>query len=404
MPSHAVIIGGGLSGKHAAALLVKSKDIKVTVIQANKFVEWPLAMAWVLTQPQLHDKALAADPKAFEVPNVAYSYDVVTGVNSSAKTISLRGGPDISYDVLIVAPGFGMPLIYPELGVSVADRKKEIAEAAGKIKAAGCVVVAGGGAVGLEVAGCIKKAYPEKAVKLLCRGQILKQYPEKVRRDVEAELAKANIEVVRGALENMPTEVKLEPGVINVSENLINYDVFLPIYSRGPNTSFLGGDLLDGLGNVKVNEHLQSTACKEVFAVGVADVDEGFIGMPKLEQQWKDVAANAAAVLAGKPLKVHKEGMPFMKRPVAVTLGSWAALDFSQAPPPVKCCCCCGQGGFPCCPPPCCWPCCGLCACGYCCGSPSGEGTAKLLEALAFKSASMHFKGMGLAAPEQQTM
>lgn len=192
----------------------------------------------------------------------------------------------------------------------------------------------------------------------------------------------------------------------------MSYDVFIPAYSQGPNTKFLqgAGSVLDGKGYVEVNEYLQSTTCKEMFAIGVSNVKESCVVMPKLEAQWNSVTANVIATLAGKPLKQHKEGAMFMKLPPLVLIGhgpkGYGFIDFNNVPPPIKCCCCCGLAGFPCCPP--CWPCCacggcGCCPCGYCCGPPEGSGPATLAGKMAFMSSGFHFKGIG-AAPSQQSM
>jgi len=411
MSKKVVIIGGGVSSKHAAESLAKAKNVQVTMIQGTKFVEWPIAMTVVLSKPETHDKALSVNPATYQVPNVEYKYGVVTEVDAKAKTVKLKDGEAVTYDALVVATGFAMPLIYPNPGASLQERKDEVKQAGEAIRKAGTVVVSGGGVVGLELVGDIRVAYPDKRIVLLCRDKLLKQFPEATREKARAQCEKMKIELVHGTSADAPAGVSLEPGVLNVAENVISYDVFLPMYFQGPNTGFLTGapDVLDDRGHIKVNQHLQSEACPEIFAIGVHNIDEGFIGMAKLNGQWDSVAANVKAQLEGKPLKLHKEGMPQMKVPPLLFIGhgkgGWASLDFAQLPAPLKCCCCCGLGGFPCCPPPCCYPICGPCPCGYCFGKPEGAAPAKSLGNLAFKSMGFHFKGAGEAqAPEQQAM
>jgi len=244
----------------------------------------------------------------------------------------------------------------------------------------------------------------------LCKDRgVLPQWPDKYRQKVQAQLQAMKIDVMKGAT-NAPTVPSLEPGKLAFPDSELSYDVFLPVYSQGPNTKFLPENVVDTSGAVAVNEYLQSTAFKEMFAVGVSNVKEPFIGMPKLEAQWNSVATNVVAMLAEKPLKKHQEGATFMKLPALVLIGhgptGYGYLDFDNVPPPLKCCCCCGYGGFPCCPP--CWPCCacagcGCCPCGYCCGPPEGRGPATFAGKMAFMSAGFHFKGIG-DAPAQQTM
>lgn len=261
--------------------------------------------------------------------------------------------------------------------------------------------------MGLELSGDIRVRYPDKRVILLVRDKVLGQWPDSFRAKVEAQLKAMNIEIMSGA-SNAPAGYCFERGSLLIQGSEITYDVFIPAYSQGANTQFLQGvqGLLDPKGNIMVNSHLQSLAQKEIFAIGVSDVKE-WVGMAKLEGQWKSVSGNVQAFLAGGEMKPHEEGNPGMKLPPSTLIGhgsrAYGYLDFNNVPPPLKCCCCCGLGGFPFCPPPCCWPCCGLFTCGYCCGPSEGTGWAKFMEGMAFKSSGFHFKGVG-QAPKQQTM
>jgi len=411
-----VIIGGGPSAKHAAEQLAKkaNSNLEVTVIQANRFVEWPLAMTVCLVKPELHNKAIATNCNKFQVPGVKYIYGVVESVDGQTKQVKLRQAvadavcESVPYDALIVATGFKVPLVYPGLGVTIEERTAEVQKVGEAIKKGACIVVAGGGPIGLELVGDIRGEYPAKKVVLMCRGDVLGQWPEKQRKKVEARLQHMNIEVKKGATD-APKDYCLESGVIKFGNGDLEYDVFLPAFSQGPNTQFLPGEVLDANGCVEVNEYLQSTKMNDIFAIGVSNVKEITV-FPKLEAQWTCVTANVIAMLANRPLKQHKEGATWMKLPPMVLIGhgpkGYGFLDFNNVPPPIKCCCCWGLGGFPCCPP--CWPCCacggcGCCPCGVCCGQPEGKGPATFAGVMAFKSSGFHFKGMG-EAPSQQVM
>mmetsp|Transcript_161055 Transcript_161055/g.296747 ORF Transcript_161055/g.296747 Transcript_161055/m.296747 type:complete len:423 (+) Transcript_161055:72-1340(+) len=415
MSKKVVVIGGGLSAKHAAeTVLKKVKGSEVTVVQANRFVEWPLAMPVVLVNPALHDKALATDCNKFQVPGVTYKYGVAESVDVAARQVKLAGDAGtVPYDVLVIATGFSIPLVYPGIGVSLDERKAEVQRVADAIKKAQCVVVAGGGPVGLELAGDIRIAYPDKKIVLLCRAGILSQWPDNIKQKFEAQLKKMNIEVM-SQKKGAPSKYSLEPGTIDFEDTSLAYDVFLPAYSQGPNTLFLDSvtspGIVDGQGCIQVNEYLQSQKTPEIFAVGVSNFKESFIGIGKLEGQWNSVAGNAAAFLDGKPLKKHTEAMQFMKLPPMTLIGhgskGYGYLDCNNLPGCCKCCCCCGYAGWPCCPP--CWPCCacggcGCCPLGYCGLPPEGTGPAALAGKLAFMSSGFHFTGVG-AAPAQQKM
>jgi len=419
MSKKIVIIGGGTSAKNAAQGIRKgSKDVDITIIQANKFVEWPIPMTMVLVNPELHPKALHNNPAKYEVKGVNYVYGVAESVDTSKKIVNLAGdissteaAKQIPYDILIVATGFHMPLIYPGLGVTLESRMEEVRRVADVIAKANTCVVAGGGVVGLEMVGDIRAKYPEKRIILACRSGVLKQWDQSWQKKVEAQLKKMKIEVLLGN-ESAPAEPSLEPGTMKIGGNDVNYDVYLPMFGQGPNTKYLQGtDVLDAKGNVDVNEFLQSKAAGEIFSVGVSNAPEPFICIPKLEAQWNSVSANVVATLSGRPMKAHKEGMPGMKLPMGVLIGhgpnAYAYIDFNQVPAPCKCCCCMGYAGWPCCPP--CWPCCacggcGCCPLGYCCTPPEGKGPATLMGKTPFFFGTQQFPGMGEGVPVQQTM
>lgn len=409
-----VIIGGGLSAKHSAEVVLKKGKgaVDVTVVQANRFVEWSLGSASAFVDPSCHPRFLSTDCTKFEAKGATYRYATAQGVDVENKQVQLSGGaaPE-AFDALIVATGFALPLFYPRLGVSVQERMAEVQTVGKAISAAACVIIGGGGLVALELAGDVRAHYADKTIILICRNGILSQWPDDRRQKVHDQMKKMNIQVVTAAFD-APKQPALEPGTITVGEKQIDYDVYLPAFAQGPNTQFLQdvSGLLDSKGQIDVNEFLQSKACPEIFAVGVSNAPEPFIGIPKLDAQWTSAAGNVVALLANQPLKQHKEGASFMKLPPLVLLGhgskGYAFLDFANLPMPLKICCCNGLGGWPCCPP--CWPCCaccgcGACPCGYCCGPAEGSGMAKAIGAMSHKFPGFHFGGMG-EVPQQQTM
>lgn len=142
------------------------------------------------------------------------------------------------------------------------------------MKAADTIVVAGGGPIGLELAGDLRKAHPSKKIILVCRDGVLSQWPEKTCQLVTQALEAQKFQVISGRSggnsEGIPTEAKLEAGTFIAGGAKIAYDAFIPAYSKGPNTQFLqsSGGALDGKGRVVVNEFLQSKTCPEIFCDG----------------------------------------------------------------------------------------------------------------------------------------
>jgi len=309
--------------------------------------------------------------------------------------------------VLLIATGFSLPLITASPGVSLLDRQNEVKEAAENIKRAKTIVVNGGGLIGVELAGDIRCAYKDKKVVLLSRSDVLKERPLKQRLKIMGAIEAMNVTVLQGEAIGVPEMATWAPGTLTVDSTAVQFDAYIPAFSTGPNTGFLAGSgcELDTRRRMVVNKFLQSSSCKDIFGIGITDVDEPWIGMPKLENQWKTAAKNAVAFLAGGALVAHNEGMPGMTRAPTVKVGNgkggWALVDFEVLPVPAQVCCCCGYCGT------CCGTiCCTCCPCGWCCCPAEGQGPAHAFEPFAFTSAKFHFKGIGSAnsAPDQKSM
>eukprot|EP00747_Dinoflagellata_sp_TGD_P162539 gnl/TRDRNA2_/TRDRNA2_180237_c0_seq1.p1 gnl/TRDRNA2_/TRDRNA2_180237_c0~~gnl/TRDRNA2_/TRDRNA2_180237_c0_seq1.p1 ORF type:complete len:408 (+),score=82.74 gnl/TRDRNA2_/TRDRNA2_180237_c0_seq1:84-1307(+) len=400
-----LIIGGGLSGMKTAQGL-KGKA-QITIVQAESFVEWQIAATWSVTHPEDLPKAVGPlEPS--KLPGVTYVIGTVQQLKDNSAILS--NGTALEFDYCVLCLGFGMPVLKPTVGMSWANRSEEVKRYGAAIKSAKCVVVVGGGPVGVELAGDAREVCSKDArVVLLVRGGVLTAMTEKYRKNAENKLKQLNIEVLVDSIDGdgepscTKTTLKLKSG------RTLDADVVLPAYGRGPPTSFLQDSpgMLDASGFVIVNEFLQSTARPNVFAVGCSNLKE-FVAVPKIEGQTKTVVANLESLMSQKSAATkHNEGAPFMKAPAMQVIGhdTFALLDTSNAPPPLACC---ARMGFPCCPPPCCWCCCGPCCCGGPCADPQGLQMAKFAKSMLHKSAG--FNGIKLGqepaagVPAQQTM
>ena len=135
------------------------------------------------------------------------------------------------------------------------------------------------------------------------------------------------------------------------------------------------------------------TARPEIFGAGITNMPQ--LGHPisaRLPAEGITCATNAIKFLNGTPnaeLKPHADGLmpPVLPRPVAIKIGhgkgGYAIWDAQPKwdPPSVVCCVPCG-GGYPFCPPPCCWcaPGCATCCAAKCRGERESEGLAQFFE------------------------
>jgi len=408
MPQRVVIVGGGVCGHDLVnQLLAKKLDIQITLVRGMRFAEWSFAIPHVLAHPELHHKALAENPTNHHMKGVDYLYGVASGLNLEKKELVVAAEGDkqvtVHYDTLILAVGFRMPVIQPEVGCTLDERKAEVQSLAKAIRDASHVLIGGGGPIALELAGSVRVAYKDKRVTLLCKS-IVPQWPDSARGLIESQLKEMKIDV-----HSVGGRCPLKPELTKCKVNDIDGDVYIPSFSQGPATQFLeSSGLLDDSGRVKVSKHLCSTSSSDVFAVGCSDFPRSMHAMPKLGPEVQTVVQNIVAQMKAKPLSEHTEAMPTMKYQPVLSIGfgkdAWAYVDFTQMPMPVRVCCCEGRCGFPFCPLPCCWPVSGCCMCGYCCGPPHGNGMPKFFESKIFDFGGQKFPGMGEGVPAQQTM
>ncbi|MGH3498259.1 MAG: NAD(P)/FAD-dependent oxidoreductase [Nocardioidaceae bacterium] len=181
---HVVVVGGGFGGL-AAAGEMRGMDVDVTLVDRHSYNTF---------QPLLYQVATAAlnpgDVTYFlraavgRQPNLRVRKGDVTGIDPAAQKATLDNGDVLGYDYLVVASGvttnyFGIPgaqehalALYTRIqALQVRDAMFQILESAAAAEHPGDVrmVVVGGGATGVEMAGALgelnqqalPKVYPE---------------------------------------------------------------------------------------------------------------------------------------------------------------------------------------------------------------------------------------------------
>lgn len=170
-----VVVGAAFAGYFAARILAASlpRDgtYRVVVIEPNSHFNF----TWVLprfcvVEGHEHKAFIPYTPKFFAqgpVGMVQWVRDRVTSVRKNS--VVLRNGSEIPYEFLIIATGSTVTDGLPSR-VGAEDRKEgiELLRAMqARIKKAERVVVAGGGAAGVELATDAKHQYPDKSVTLV---------------------------------------------------------------------------------------------------------------------------------------------------------------------------------------------------------------------------------------------
>jgi NADH dehydrogenase len=371
-----VVVGAGFGGL-AVARHLKGAPVDVTIVDRNNFHTF---------QPLLYQVATAglnAADVAYEVrgvvrglPNVAFRYGTVVGVDWSAHEVVLDdGGGRLPFDHLVIAAGatanfFGidgaaehsLPLY--TLGDAAALRNHvlarfEAADADLSLVADGALtfVVVGGGPTGVEVAGALaelfdvvlRRDFPRldvdaaRIVLVEAVDDLLGPFHPASRRHAREELLRRGVEVRTGTtVESVtPTRVVLQGGEEVRAHTLV--------WAAGVRANGLADALGVATargGRVVVGPDLRIPGHPEAFAIGdVAAIDQDGRPLPGVAQvamqSGKHVAGEIRRALAGRPAKpfryVDKGSMATIGRRAAVaelplrirlsgTLGWWAWL------------------------------------------------------------------------------
>ncbi|TQV96135.1 apoptosis-inducing factor [Cordyceps javanica] len=323
-----VILGGSIGGLGVAHRLLKHtlpkhQDLKVILVSKNSHFYWNVAAVRVIIPDLLQDDELlqpigpgleqyntAAHPAAAEfICGAAQSIDT----SARSVVISTAGGNGdgastrrtLIYDHLVIATGSrsavpGMPW---KADGSHADLVADIHRVAARVRAAAHIVVAGGGATGVEVCGELRHEFPDKRVVLVAGGgdalvggdatapaleRALTSMGVVVRKGVRAVGTREGVDGDAGR-----TEVTLSDG-----ETIVT-DLYLPTVGMAPNSEFVPAELLDDKKLVRADEYMRVPGPARVWAVGDVVGGPG-AGYLMTEAQASCVANNITGALSGK--------------------------------------------------------------------------------------------------------
>lgn len=328
-----VIVGGGYIGVELAQSL--SATYAVTLVEPRSaFVHAP-AMLRGLVDPGVREQALIPYDRVLKDAKLVAARAVgVTSEGARGTGVALEGGETLPADVIVLSPGASNGGIFKPADEDIDTFRARQARVEADIKSATRIVIVGAGAVGVELAGEIAHAHPEKAVTLISsEPKLFPDFPAKLGADLAAKLEAMGVSLVLGArADNLASTTEPYAGQVSLSNGaVIEADLVIPAIGSKPQTALFDG--LDGVqkgadGRVKVDGYLRPSRLENVFAAGDA-VDTGdamTIVATSRQQPW--LAKLLAALAAGKPLESQKPYTPWGKAPILVPLGPRKGASF----------------------------------------------------------------------------
>ncbi|QUX21649.1 FAD-dependent oxidoreductase [Nocardiopsis changdeensis] len=270
MSTHVVVLGAGYTGLVAAKLAGRLPGVRVTLVnERDRFVERVRLHQWASGQA-LPPRPLSALLAGTGVDLVV---DRVESLDPERRTVSLRGGGPLGYDLLVNAlgsrsgrpPGVGPGPLPDHLhSVNEADHGDRLRA---RLAGARSVAVVGGGLTGLEAVTELAETRPELEVHLVTGRAAGADLSARGARYLRSVLADLGVRVHEGS----PAAEVPPEGPVRADGRLVPADT--TVWTAGfrvPEPAGAAGLEVTGAGRMVVDEGLRSVSHPEVYGVGDA--------------------------------------------------------------------------------------------------------------------------------------
>lgn len=302
MSATVTVVGGGYGGAAVARMLDEAADV-VLVEPRETFVHNVAALRAAVDP-------LWADRIYLPYDRLLKRGRIVRGraVRVSARAVELASGAVLPADFVVVATGSTYP--FPAKS-DIDDRAAARAEYEAvhrELLRAGHALLIGAGPVGLEFAGEIKAAWPDKRVTLLDQSPELMPggFPEAFRAELRRQLERLGVELLLGTgLTALPPSGPGRAGAFTVTTDAgaeISADIWFRCFGGAPAADCLDPELGAARrpdGRLAVTPELRIPGQERMFAVGdVTAVPEMKLARAA-HRHAEVVAANIRALMAG---------------------------------------------------------------------------------------------------------
>jgi NADH dehydrogenase FAD-containing subunit len=287
-----VVIGASFGGLGVAQGLLKTvipqlsqggkQHYKVVQIAPNDEFFWKIGAPRVIAKPKdlPLEKALipiAPHFKNYKPEEYEFIKAYVTSIDPSTKTVHTSTSAAIHYDALVIASGTTFASNLWAVSDGSEPLKNAIAEIHQRLPNAQSVLVAGGGAAGVETAGELGEAYgKKKEITLLSgtTGLLHRLQNKKMGQDAQSRLEKMGVKVINDGVKVVEHTTTGGKEVLKLSNGETKtVDVYIEAIGDKPSTKFVPQEWLDENQRVKTDAHtlrLDVPGVEGVYCIGSA--------------------------------------------------------------------------------------------------------------------------------------
>jgi apoptosis-inducing factor 2 len=259
------VIGGGVAGIRAIKQLKKVPEIEITLIDPKSYHYNRVSSLRALVDTSYYPQTMY--PYEDFLPEVKHILGEVKTLSNS--TITLKNGDKISFDRCIIATGITYPAPQEGIGSEIVDQVHVLGGLQNNLQEAQHVVIAGGGATGIELAGEIRESYPTKSITIIQgASRLMPQFNLRASTALQTQLESLNIRVLCGRRSGAFDAKKRN---IGCGRKTLKCDIFFDCFSSKSDTQFCNKYLKDALsekGRILTNSNLIVENHPNIFACG----------------------------------------------------------------------------------------------------------------------------------------
>ncbi|EKD20317.1 uncharacterized protein L3040_007325 [Drepanopeziza brunnea f. sp. 'multigermtubi'] len=295
MSTHEILIlGGHHAGLNSAHYLLRhvvpklsklnSTTYRVTIVTPNNEFFWNIAAPRLIVSETLipEEKVFLPISPAFASYGTQFSlvHGKATDVDAASKTVSISNGEQIKYDTLVIATGSHYASPVWALNNSDEALKSEIRALVNALASAKSVLIAGGGAVGVETAGEIGAQFTGIDITIFSgSSRLLPKLLPANSASAAKQLANYGVKTVNNDVKVSSTEKNPDgTTTVTLSDGATKtVDVFIDATGAKPNSSFLPPAWLTASKHVNADKTCR-TPFPGVYAIGdVASFSNGSV-------------------------------------------------------------------------------------------------------------------------------